>query len=121
MRLYLKALGIVFLYDRNIGNPEEMSKKFSEYFTNVTENLVIEKLVQLANLKEIMDAGRIYWAGIKDDFQKVINDEEMIGKLAWKVFKDHSAIEPSDEVKSLIYNEKKVPWNFPLMVCVLYK
>lgn len=117
----LKALGIVFLYDRTLGAPEDLAKKFSENFTFVSENIVLENLVQLVDLKEIMDKNRIYWAGIKENFDEIINNEEIIGKLAWKVFKDNSTIDASDEVKSLIYNGDKVPWNFPLIVCVLYQ
>lgn len=117
----MKAIGIVFLYNRNLGAPEEMAKNFSEHFTIVSENVVLENLVQLPDLKAIMDEKRIYWAGIKENFDDVIKDEDAIGKLAWKVFKDHSTIEPSDEVKSLIYNGEKVPWKFPLMMCVLYE
>ncbi|MEJ2296655.1 MAG: hypothetical protein P8Y23_18050 [Candidatus Lokiarchaeota archaeon] len=116
-----KSLGIVFLYDRKLGAPKEVAKNFSEHFTTVSENIVLENLVSLTDLKEIMDKNRIYWAGIKENFEKIILEDEMIGKLAWKVFKDNSSIEASDEVKSLIYNKEKVPWNFPLMVCVLYK
>ncbi len=117
----MKSIGLVFLYNRNLGAPDEMAKKFSKYFTNVSENIVLEKLVQLTDLKEIMDKKRIYWAGIKENFSDVINDEDIIGKLAWKVFKDNSNIEALDEVKSLIYDGDKAPWNFPLMVCVLYQ
>jgi len=117
----LKAIGIVFLYNRKLGAPEEMARNFSEHFTTVSENIVLEKLVQLADLKEILDNLKIYWAGIKENFDDITNNEELIGKLAWKVFKDHSSVEPSDEVKSLIYNGDKVAWNFPLIVCVLYQ
>ena len=117
----LKALGIVFLYDRSLGAPEDLAKKFSENFTIVTENIVLENLVQLIDLKEIMDKNRIYWAGIKENFNEILNNEEIIGKLAWKVFKDNTTIDASDEVKSLIYNSDKVPWKFPLIVCVLYQ
>ena len=117
----LKGIGLVFLYDRNLGAPEDIARNFSEHFTVVSENVVLENLVQLADLKEIMDKKRIYWAGIKKEFNDIINHEELIGKLAWKVFKDHSTIDASDEVKSLIYNGDKAPWNFPLMVCVLYE
>jgi hypothetical protein len=121
MRLELKSLGIVFLYDRKLGPPKEMARKFIEYFKLVSENIVLEDLVKLADLKEIMDKKRIYWAGIKENFIDVMHNEEMIGKLAWKVFNDNTAIEASDEVKSLVYNGDKVSWNFPLMVCVLYQ
>ena len=117
----MKSIGILFLYNRILGTPDEVARKFSKYFTNVSENIVLEKLVQLIDLKEIMDKNRIYWAGIKENFSDIINDEEMIGKLAWKVFKDYTNIEASDEVKSLIYDGDKVPWNYPLMVCVLYQ
>ncbi|TFF84377.1 MAG: hypothetical protein EU552_00735 [Promethearchaeota archaeon] len=117
----MKALGLVFLFDRKLGTPEEMARNFSEHFTMVSENIVLANLVQLVDLKEIMDNNRIYWAGIRENFDIIINDEEIIGKLAWKIFKDNSTLEASDEVKSLIYNSDKVPWNFPLMVCVLYQ
>ena len=117
----MKALGIIFLYNRSLGPPEEVAKNFSEYFSLVSENIVLENLVQLADLKEIMDKNRIYWAGIKENFNNIVIDDELIGKIAWRVFKDHSKIEPSEEVKSLIYNGDKVPWNFPLMISVVYQ
>ncbi|TFG14881.1 MAG: hypothetical protein EU531_08870, partial [Promethearchaeota archaeon] len=79
----MKALGIVFLYDRALGAPEDLAKKFSENFTIVTENIVLENLVELVDLKEIMDKNRIYWAGIKENFVEILNNEEIIGKLAW--------------------------------------
>ncbi|TFF88887.1 MAG: hypothetical protein EU549_02185 [Promethearchaeota archaeon] len=117
----MKGLGIVFLYDRSLGPPNEIASKFSEHFTMVSENIVLEKLVTLVDLKEIMEKKWIYWAGIKENFAEIIEKENLIGKLAWKVFKDHSNIEASNDVKSLVYNGEKVPWNFSLIVCVLYQ
>jgi hypothetical protein len=117
----MKAIGIVFLYDRILGAPEQISKNFSSHFSKVSENLVLEGLIELSELKEILDTKKIYWAGIKKDFQELQKNENMIGEFAWKVFKDYSGIEPSEEVKSLIYKANYVPWNFTLMTCVLYK
>ena len=117
----MKAIGLVFLYDRNLGAPGEISKKFSEYFPSLSENLVLEDLLSLPNLKEIIDSKKIYWAGIKENFSVFLEDNDMIGKLAWKVFSDYSGNEPSEEVKSLIYNAKRAPWGFSLMTCVLYE
>jgi hypothetical protein len=117
----MKAIGIVFLYDRTLGAPELISKNFSSNFSNVSENLVLEGLIKLLELKEILDKKKIYWAGIKKDFQELQKDENMIGKFAWKVFKDYSGIESSEEVKSLIYKANDAPWNFTLMICVLYE
>ena len=117
----MAAIGIVILYDRSLGSPEQVSKDFSSHFSVVSENLVLEGLIELPNLKKILDNKHMYWAGIKENFQKIQEDEEMIGKLAWKVFKDHSGIEPSEDVKSLIYDGKLAPWGFNLMLCVLYK
>ena len=68
-----------------------------------------------------MDLKRIYWAGVKENFSELIDDDEAIGKLAWKVFVDNSRIEPSEEVKSLIYEKQNAPWGFSLMICVLYE
>ena len=116
----MRAIGIVFLYDRTIGEPQDISKKFSMHFSDVGENLVLEGLMDLTDLKEILDTKRIYWGGIKQDFQELLNDDDSIGKIAWKVFFDNSKIEPSEEVKILIYEKEKAPWNFSLMVCVLY-
>jgi hypothetical protein len=117
----MKAIGLVFLYDRNLGKPEEVSKKFSEHFAFVSENLVMESLLNLAELKEIIETKKIYWAGIKEKFKEIVNDESSIGKLAWKVFKDFYGKEPSEEVKSLIYDANQAPWDFTLMACVLYE
>jgi len=117
----MQAIGLVFLYDRNIGKPEDISKRFSSHFANVGENLVLEGLLDLPTFKEIMDTKRIYWGGIKENFLELLDDDDAIGKLAWKVFVDNSKIEPSEEVKILIYQKQSTPWNFSLMVCVLYK
>ncbi|MFX1410052.1 MAG: hypothetical protein ACFFA6_06850 [Promethearchaeota archaeon] len=117
----MKAIGLVFLYNRSEGNPEAISKKFSKHFPMVTENLVTHGLINLPELKEIMDINQIYWAGIKERFLEILENEDAIGKLAWKVFKDFSGKEPFDEVKSLIYDGDTVPWNFTLMACVLYE
>ena len=116
----MSAIGIVFLYNREIGKPQEISKNFSTYFSNITENLVKQDLLGIVELKEIIDSKRIYWGGIIENFNEFFNNEESIGQVAWKVFKENSEIEPSDDVKVLIYDEKKSPWNFTLMVCVVY-
>ncbi|GAI79145.1 unnamed protein product [marine sediment metagenome] len=92
----MKSIGLVFLYDRNLGAPDEVSKKFSKFFSFVSENLVLEGLVELPKLKEIMDLGKIYWAGIKQNFETILEDHDAIGKIAWKVFNDYSGIEPSE-------------------------
>ncbi|MFX1238924.1 MAG: hypothetical protein ACFFAS_08455 [Promethearchaeota archaeon] len=115
------AKGIVFLYDRNIGTPQDISSKFSEYFPQITENLVKEGLLTLPDLKEIMDLKHIYWGGIKENFDELLLDEDSIGKVGWQVYNKHSGKEASDEVKSLIYDGNKAPWNYSLVVCVLYE
>ena len=117
----MHAIGLVLLYDRNIGNPNDISKKFSNHFANVGENLVLEGLLELPALKEIMDMKRIYWGGIRENFLELLNVDDAIGKLAWKVFVDNSKLEPSEQVKSLIYEKQNAPWDFSLMVCVLYE
>ena len=117
----MHAIGLVLLYDRKIGIPNDISKRFSSHFANVGENLVLEGLLELPALKEIMDMKRIYWGGVKENYLELLEDDEAIGKLAWKVFVDNTNIEPSEEVKSLIYEKKNAPWDFSLMVCVLYK
>jgi hypothetical protein len=117
----MKSIGLVFLYDRNLGAPDDVSKKFSEFFSFVSENLVLEGLVELPKLKEIIDSRKIYWAGIKQNFDTILEDHDAIGKIAWKVFSDYSGIEPSEEVKSLVYGSDKAPWKFTLLVCVLYE
>ncbi|MFW9938325.1 MAG: hypothetical protein ACFFD5_11800 [Candidatus Thorarchaeota archaeon] len=116
----MSAIGIVFLYKREIGKPQEVSKNFSKYFSNITENLVKQDLLGIVELKEIIDSKRIYWGAIKENFNEFFNNEELIGQVAWKVFNEHSGIEPSEEVKILIYDENKSPWYFILMVCVIY-
>ncbi|MBN1801220.1 MAG: hypothetical protein JW891_06910 [Candidatus Lokiarchaeota archaeon] len=117
----MKAIGIVLLYDRNIGAPQEVSSVFSEFFPQVTENLVKEGLLTLPELKEIIDSKSIYWGGIKENFKEFLLDEDSIGKLGWQVFNKHSGKDPLDEVKSLIYDGNKAPWNYSLVACVLYE
>ena len=117
----MKAIGLVFLFDRKLGIPEEISKEFSQYFPDISENLVLENLLGLPELKEIMDKKRIYWAGIKENFEFILENDNSIGKIAWKVFKDFFGEDPSEEVKSLVYNGTQAPWKFSVIVCVIYK
>jgi hypothetical protein len=118
----MKAIGIVMLYDRRVGDPQEVSRKFfGENFSIVSEGLVSQELIDLIQLKDILDSKSIYWGGIKENFEKLLEDDEAIGRLAWKVFNDQSGKEASDEVKSLVYDGSKAPWKFTLMACVLYE
>jgi hypothetical protein len=118
----MKAIGLVFLYDRKKGAPQDVSRSFfGEQLSLVTENLVKQELLGILELKEILDSRSIYWAGIKENFKEILDNDDAIGKLAWKVFKDQSGKDASEEVKSLVYDGLKVPWHFTLMVCVLYK
>ena len=117
----MKAIGLVMLYDRRLGAPGKVSTEFNEFFPQVTENLVKEDLMELPELKEILDAKRIFWGGIKENFKEMLANEQSIGKLAWQVFHSHTDEEASDEVKSLIYDGSQAPWEFTIAVCVLYE
>lgn len=118
----MKAIGIVMLYDRRVGDPQEVSKTFfGENFSIVSEGLVSQELINLIQLKDFLESKSIYWGGIRENFEKLLEDEEAIGRLAWKVFNDQSGKEASDEVKSLVYDGSKAPWKFTLMACVLYE
>ena len=117
----MKALGIVFLYDRVMGSPESVSKEFSEYFPGVTEDLIKSNLLNLSELKGIIDSNRIYWGGIKEDFYKLLEDETAIGGIALKVFEQYSKLKAADEVRSLVYDGEKAPWKFKIAICVLYE
>ncbi|TFG08801.1 MAG: hypothetical protein EU539_01235 [Promethearchaeota archaeon] len=110
------------LYDRKEGNPDEISKKFfGEHLSLVTENLVKQGLIDLPELKEILDNKSVYWGGIKQNFEEILASDDAIGKLAWKIYHDQTGIEAtSEEVKSLIYDGSKAPWKFTLMACVVY-
>ena len=118
----MKAIGIVFLYDRNQGRPEEISKKFAgNDFSTVTENLVKEGLMDLVTLKDIIDSKSIYWAGIKENFNKFLSDNDAIGNIAWQVFKRYTEKDASEDIKSLIYDRSHAPWNFTLIARVIYE
>ncbi len=117
----MAALGIVFLYDRGQGPPEEVSKDFAENFPLITGNLDRKELLTSPEVKTIIDNSEtsIFWAGIKQNFKELLQDNEMIGNLAVQVFNNHTGKEPSEDVKSLIYDGKLSPWKFDLIVCVL--
>ncbi len=118
----MKAIGIVILYDRKIGAPEEVSRNFfGENFSIVSQGLVTQALIDLVELKNVLDSKSIYWGGIRDNFESILENDDAIGRLAWKVFKDQSGKEASDEVKSLVYDSSKAPWKFTLMASVLYE
>lgn len=117
----MNAIGIVFLYDRKLGAPNEISVNFKKYFAQVTENMVKEGLLDLPELKKIIDSQKIYWGGVRENFIQILNDNEAIGKLGWMTFKNHTEIDANDELKSLIYDQSKAPWGYTLIACVLYE
>ncbi len=115
------AIGIIFLYNKEHGSPEKVSKELSDYFSQITENLVSQGLMDLPRLKKIMEEKKIFWGAIKENFENILNDTDAIGHIAWNVFKKHTGIEASEDVKLLIYDGTQAPWNFTLMACVLYQ
>ncbi|MHA1148141.1 MAG: hypothetical protein ACTSR8_07830 [Promethearchaeota archaeon] len=117
----MEAIGLVFLYNRQQGEPTEISKMMSEYFAGITEHLVTEGLMGLNDLKKIMDNKYIYWGGIKENFSQLLDQEEKIGGIAIELFESYSGEKAQDEVKSLIYDGEQAPWGFTLIACVLYK
>ena len=116
----MNAIGIVFLYDRIMGAPDIVSKEFSEHFPGISEDLVKSKLLELSELKPILDSKMIFWGGVTEKFYDFLEDDEVLGGIAIKVFEKHSPLKTSDEVKCLIYDREKVPWKFTIAVCVLY-
>ncbi len=117
----MKAIGIVFLFDKKVGSPEDISKQFSKYFSNVSENFVKEGLMDLVELKSILDSKKIFWGGIKEDFENLLKNDELIGDLAWNVFKKHVNIEAAEDIRTLIYQASDAPWGFTLIANVLYE
>ena len=118
----MKPVGIVILYDRKEGAPEEVASKFAgEFFSMITENLVKEKMLEISNIKEILDSKLIYYGGIKDNINDFIANPETLGQIAWKVFNTHAGKEPLDEVKLIIFEGNKVPWNHTIAACVVYE
>ena len=116
----MKAIGLVFLYERKQGEPSQISKLISDHFPNITQNLVNEGLIGLPESKEIMENKYIYWGGIKEDFNGFLEDEKKIGGIAIELFENYSGLKVSDDVESLIYDGTQTPWGFTLVVCVLY-
>ncbi|MFO8017207.1 MAG: hypothetical protein R6U96_01105 [Promethearchaeia archaeon] len=116
-----KAQGIVFLFNMEEGKPEDVSKEFKKYFSGVTENLVREGLMELVDLKKIIDEKKIYWGAVKKRFNEVIENGDKLGDLAWELFKKHTNIEADEDIRCLIYKGEDAPWNFTLCACVVYK
>ncbi|MGV9171140.1 MAG: hypothetical protein ACOC35_01050 [Promethearchaeia archaeon] len=118
----MEAIGMVFLYDGREGKPKEVSKKLSEYFGQITENVVkTADLMTLKQLKDIIEQKAIYYAGINKNFSKVLNDPQKIGQAAWEIFYKHTKKEASEDIQTLVYDGAKAPWKFTLLVAVLYE
>jgi len=116
----MKAIGIVFLYDRVMGAPDTVSKEFSEYFPGISEDLVKSKLLNLLELKTLLESKMVFWGGVTEKFYEFLDDEVVLGSIAIKVFENHSPQKAGDEVKCLIYDREKTPWKFTIAVCVVY-
>lgn len=114
-------IGIVILYDRKEGAPEEMASKLAgEFFSQITENIVKERMLEIGDIKDILDSKLIYYGGIKESFKKLLDNPERLGQIAWKVFNNHTGKEPIDDVKMVIFDGQKVPWNHTIVACVVY-
>ena len=117
----MKPIGIVILYDRNEGAPEEMAAKFAGvFFSQVTENIVKERMLDIGDIKDILDSKTVYYGGIKESFKELESSPEGLGQIAWKVFNNHTGKEPLDDVKMVIFEGDKVPWNHTIVACVVY-
>ena len=117
----MKPIGIVILYDRKEGAPEELSSKFAgEFFSQVTENLVKARTLDIGDIKVVLDAKQLFYGGIKESFIELVENPEGLGKIAWKVFNNHTGKEPLDDVKLVIFEGDKVPWNHTIAACVVY-
>jgi len=118
----MKPIGIVILYDRKEGAPEELASKFAgEFYSQVTENIVKERMLALGDVKDILDSKSIFYGGIKESFKELVTNPEGLGKIAWKVFNNHTGKEPIDDVKMVIFDGDKVPWHHTIAACVVYE
>ncbi len=118
----MKPIGIVILYDRNEGPPEEIASKLAgESFSQVTENLVMERTLDVGDIKVVLDAKQLFYGGIKEGFNELVNNPDGLGQIAWKVFNNHTGKEPLDDVKMVIFDGEKVPWKLTIVACVVYE
>jgi hypothetical protein len=118
----MKPIGIVILYDRKEGTPEELASKFAvEFFSQVTENLVKARALDIGDIKIVLDLKQVYYGGIKESFNELVENPDELGKIAWKVFNNHTGKEPIDDVKLVIFEGDKVPWNHTIAACVVYE
>jgi len=116
----MNAIGIVILYDRVMGDPEVVAKEFSEYFPGISEDLVKSKLLEISELKTILESKRVFWGGVKEKFYEFLDNYDFLGILAKEVFEKHSPLKAADEIKCLIYDREQVSWKFTIAVLVLY-
>jgi hypothetical protein len=117
----MKPIGIVILYDRKEGAPEELSTKFvGDFFAQITENLVKERTLDIGDIKEVLDSKQLFFGGIRESFNDFVDNPEGLGKIAWKVFNNHTGKEPIDDVKMVIFDGEKVPWKHTIAACVVY-
>ena len=117
----MKPIGIVILYDRKEGAPEEMASKFAgDYFSQITENILKERMLEIGDIKDILDSKLIYYGGIKESFRELLDNPEGLGQIAWKVYNNHTGREPTDDMKMVIFEGDKVPWNHTIAACVVY-
>ncbi|MHA1341417.1 MAG: hypothetical protein ACTSRZ_15885 [Promethearchaeota archaeon] len=116
-----EPIGLIFILNKKDGDID-IEEKLKPYFSLIIKNLVSEKYITTQEeFNKIFEGEMVHFIRLEDvDFQKLSENEELIGGTALDVYKTYHGVQASEDVKAIFYEGKKAPWGFDLYICVVY-
>ncbi len=120
----MEPRGLVFIFNKKVGDLEFVTKEIMPYIPNMVDNLVKEGYVSYKEqFDTITDNNGVCWARIEDSKFKNITENEQthLAEIAIKTFySNNPEVKISDEIKAIHYDGTKAPWKFDLILTVIY-
>lgn len=117
-----QPVAIVFILNKSETDGVDIEEALTPHFKLIVKNLVSEGYIQSKEeFEKIFDGQFVYFVRLADsDFQKLAENEELIGATAIDVYKVHNKVQPGEDIHALHYDADKAPWGFGLYVATLY-
>ena len=117
-----EPVGIVFMYDKAVGDVQKVTDKLKPFLTEIVRNLVGSGYIKGKDeFERIFDGEFVYFSRLAaSDLKKMMSDESLIANTALDVYKYNTEVEANEEVNALHYPKEESPWGFDLLVAVVY-
>jgi len=125
----MKPKALVFIFNKNAGDLDDVSAKIVPFFAPMVKNLVSEKYINSKDEFDVIaDKQRVYFIrGDDEKFKELLMDDakDRIADVARTAYYTNNTAEKdsdtSKDVNAIIYDGSKAPWGFDLILTVIYE